>query len=102
MVVLTGSLNEPLRNPVARQRKVTILRAERHGADAMDSLGEALPREMARVRDHVLPHYDELGPVGVFGAAMIRQDLDAAAKAIAEGDMVAMVQSYQALKETDA
>ena len=68
----------------------------------MDNLGDALPREMARVRDHVLPHYDDLGPVGVFGATMIRLDLDAAAKALAEGDVVAMVDIYRTLKETNA
>lgn len=65
-----------------------------------DTLGTALPREMARVRDKVLPHYIEIGPAGQFGAMMIRRDLDAAAKALAEGDVVAMLRAYQALKET--
>jgi hypothetical protein len=63
------------------------------------TLGDALPAEMARVRDHVLPHYLEIGPAGMFGAMMIRRDLDAAAKAMAEGDVVAMLSAYQALKE---
>lgn len=65
-----------------------------------ESLGEALPKEIARVRDHVLPHYVEIGPVGAFGAMMIRRDLDAAAKAMIEGDLPAMIAAYQALKET--
>lgn len=63
------------------------------------TLGDALPAEMARVRDDVLPHYLEIGPPGAFGAAMIRMDLDAAAKALAEGDVVAMLRAYQKLKE---
>ena len=63
------------------------------------SLAEALPREMERVRDHVLPHYVELGPVGMFGAIMIRSDLDAAAKALAEGDVIEMIRLYQTLKD---
>lgn len=64
-----------------------------------DTIGEALPREMARVRDHVLPHYVELGPVGAFGAAFIRADLDIAAQALASGDILEMIAAYRALKE---
>lgn len=63
-----------------------------------DSLGTALPREMARVRDHVLPAYLEIGPAGSIAAALMRRDLDAAAKALAEGDVVAMLRVYEALK----
>jgi hypothetical protein len=55
---------------------------------------------MARVRDEVLPAYLEIGPPGAFGAAMmIRADLDAAAKAMVEGDVVSMLRCYQVLKE---
>lgn len=63
------------------------------------TLGEDLPRLMAHVRDHVLPAYLEIGPAGAFGAMMIRRDLDDAAKALAEGDVVAMLRAYNALKE---
>jgi hypothetical protein len=65
------------------------------------SIGEDLPKQMARVRDHVLPHYDALGPVGKIGAALIRADLDRAAKALAEGDVVAMVRAAGVLVEQD-
>lgn len=62
-----------------------------------DTLGEALPREMARVRDHVLPFYTpEVN--GQFAAAMMRGDIDAAAKAIAEGDTIEMLRVYESLK----
>lgn len=67
-----------------------------------DTLADALAREMARVRDHVLPHYVELGPVGIFGATFIRADLDAAARALASGDVVEMIRLYKELKETNA
>ncbi len=67
-----------------------------------DTLGDALPREMARVRDHVLPHYLEIGPSGMFGAAFIRADLDRAARALASGDIAEMISAYKALKETEA
>ena len=65
----------------------------------MSSLGTKLPEEMVRVRDEVLPLYLEIGPPGAFAVAMIRGELDAAAKALAEGDVVAMLRSYEALKE---
>ena len=67
-----------------------------------DTLGEALPREMARVRDKVMPAYIEIGPPGAFALAVMRADLDRATKALAEGDVVAMLQAYNALKEYEA
>lgn len=63
-----------------------------------ETLGEALPREMARVRDEVLPVYLTI-PTGIFAATMMRNDLDAAAKAMAEGDTVEMLRVYKSLKE---
>ena len=62
-----------------------------------DTLAEALPREIARVRE-LLGHYRELGPVGAFGAAMLEQDLRAADQAMAAGDVVAMIRAYKALQ----
>ena len=62
------------------------------------SLGTALPAEMARVRDEVLPSYLEIGPSGMFAATMMRAALDEAAKALAEGDVVAMIRVYEDLK----
>lgn len=64
----------------------------------MATLGEELPKEMARVRDKLLPLYDAI-PTGVFAATMMRRDLDRAAKAMAEGDVVEMMSAYQSLKE---
>lgn len=65
----------------------------------MSSLGEELPKEMARVRDKVMPAYLEIGPAGMFALTMMRAELDAAAKAMMEGDAVGMMQAYEALKE---
>lgn len=61
------------------------------------TLGEALPIEMARVRDKLLPEYDAI-PTGVFAATMMRAELDAAARAMAAGDVVSMLRSYASLK----
>jgi hypothetical protein len=63
-----------------------------------DTLGEALPKEMARVRDELMPRYTAIGLHGQFGLAMMRAALDAAARALAEGDVVAMLRAYEALK----
>lgn len=67
------------------------------------SLGEALPFEMTRVRDVIIPRYLECGPGAVIALALalMRKDLDDAAKALAEGDVVAMLRVYQSLKETE-
>ena len=67
-----------------------------------DSLAEALPREMTRVRDVILPRYVAIGPRGQWAAAMMRADLDAAQKAMIEGDVVAMIRAYKALKGYEA
>lgn len=64
----------------------------------MTSLGEALPAEMARVRDTVMPIYQQIGPPGVFALSMMRADLDRAATALATGDVVAMISVYESLK----
>lgn len=71
---------------------------EHNPAKETDSLGTALPREMARVRDEVLPVFVEIGISGAPAAAMMRADLDAAAKALAEGDVVEMIRVYESLK----
>lgn len=61
-----------------------------------ETLGAALPREMARVRD-LLPLYDAI-PTGIFVATMMRADLDKAAHALAEGNIVEMIRVYESLK----
>jgi hypothetical protein len=63
-----------------------------------DALGEALPREMARVRDELMPQYIAIGPPGTFALMLMRQALDRAAKAMAEGDVVAMLRAHEELK----
>lgn len=63
-----------------------------------DTLGDALPREMARVRDQVMPAYLEIGAPGLFALTMMRADLDLAARAMAEGDVVAILRAYESLK----
>jgi len=63
-----------------------------------ETLGEALPREIARVRDKVLPAYIAAGAPGAIAAAMMRADMDAATRALSEGDIIAMLRCYESLK----
>lgn len=65
----------------------------------MSTLGDELPKEMARVRDVLMPQYLAIGPAGGFALAMMRAELDRATKALAEGDLPAMIQSYARLKD---
>lgn len=64
----------------------------------IDTLGDALPSEITRVRDDVLPLYLEIGQPGMLAAMMMRASLDRASKAMIEGDVVAMIECYQDLK----
>lgn len=64
----------------------------------MASLGTDLPKEMSRVRDVLMPQYLAIGPAGGFALAMMKAELDRATKALAEGDVVTMMRSYEALK----
>lgn len=64
----------------------------------MSSLGTALPKEMARVRDEIMPVYQSIGPVGAPALYLMRVALDQAAQAMIEGDVVAMMAAYEDLK----
>jgi hypothetical protein len=57
---------------------------------------------MARVSDVLMPIYRGIGPAGGFALALMRNSLDRAAKAIAEGDTVEMIRAYKELKEFKA
>ncbi len=72
---------------------------ERDEEPRMTTLGDELPRQIARVRDELIPAYLECGPGGEFAVALMRADLDRASKAMIEGDIVAMVRICKKLKE---
>jgi hypothetical protein len=61
------------------------------------TLGEALPKEITRCQE-LVTRYTDLGPVGGFGAAMIRRAIAAAIKATMEGDVVDMIRAYNELR----
>ncbi len=63
-----------------------------------ESLGDALPKECARVRI-ILGHYKEIGPAGYWGAANIEQALRDADRAMISGDVITMIRAYKQLQE---
>lgn len=66
--------------------------------DDPKSLGEALPLEIARVRDELIPAYLECGIGGLPAVMLMRADLDRASKAMIEGDIVEMVRIYKGVE----
>jgi hypothetical protein len=65
-----------------------------------DSLGEALPKEQARVRKIILQYHDPmLNGAGAFAACLMEQDLQKTDEAVMSGDVVEMLRMYQKLKE---
>ena len=63
------------------------------------NLIEGLVRELNRCKD-VLKIYEEISE-GKFGAAMIKQSITTAEKAMVEGDTVAMISSLKDLKSIE-
>ncbi len=62
------------------------------------TLGEALPLEIARVRDTIMPAYLEIGAAGAPALFLMRASLDRASKAMIEGDAVAMLHCLEDLR----
>ena len=63
------------------------------------SLGESLPAEMTRVRALVTQYRDPiLGGAGELAARMMDHALSQAQKALAEGDVIAMLRAHEELK----
>lgn len=67
----------------------------------METLGDALPKEQARVRK-ILDYYKEIGSAGTFGTLMIEHYLQVADKAAMSGDLAAMLLAYDNLKSIEA
>ena len=84
-------MNEPT------ETEINTLTGEGCSPAPCSSLGDELPKEIERCQE-LLVAYSEIGPVGNFGAAMIKQDIRNALNAMASGDAVEMLRSYEALK----
>ena len=63
-----------------------------------ETLGDALPKEIARCQELLLIDYASIGTAGAFASAMIRGHIATAQKAMVEGDTMAMLRAYNDLK----
>lgn len=61
------------------------------------TLADALPEQITRVQG-IITQYKSV-PNGQFAAALMQQDIDAAHKAMMEGDLAAMIAVYKDLSE---
>ena len=62
------------------------------------NLIEGLQQEAER-RRKLLPQYESIGVAGMFGATMLKMDIQRAEKSIAGGDVVEMVKTYKELSD---
>ena len=63
----------------------------------METLGEALPKEIERVQE-IIKLYESI-PNGHFAASLMRADIQNAQQAMMEGNLPLMLAIYQDLKE---
>lgn len=64
----------------------------------IETVGDALPKEIARVRDIVMPAYIAIGDSGKPALAMMRAAMDRASKAMISQDTVEMIIALQDLQ----
>lgn len=77
-----------------RDTDKTILIMSEETKTLMDGLFD----EMNRCRE-LLKEYESIGAPGMFGAVMIKRDIDFAELSIRENDVIKMLQAYEALKQ---
>lgn len=65
----------------------------------MSSVGEDIKVEIKRNQE-LQKMYQEI-PTGFIGASMIQLDIDAAIKALAEGDIIKILTAYEKLKANE-
>ena len=64
----------------------------------MSTVGEEILVELKRNRELLKVYQDLPDGVGTFGATMINADIDFAEKALAEDDVIKVLQAYEKLK----
>lgn len=62
------------------------------------SVGEDFPHQQERLRE-LMQEYRDLGPAGTFGLMMLQQVAKRADEAMASGNVVRILSSYQEMKE---
>lgn len=62
------------------------------------TLADSCMAEIARVRDEVMPAYQEIGDAGVFALTMMRATIDDTTRALAEGDATKLLALHERLR----
>lgn len=65
----------------------------------MTTLADELPRQMKRVREQLIPAYQQIGTAGHFALAFLNQDLREAEEAMASQDLARMIRACKKLQE---
>jgi len=67
-------------------------------SETVETLGDALQREIERVQEIRTEYLTLPNGVGMPAAAMMQASINAATRAMLEGDVIAMLRSYEDLK----
>jgi hypothetical protein len=67
----------------------------------MPNLIEGVLAECNRVRG-IVPYYEEIGPAGAIGAALLKAAIAEGEAAIASGDLLRMIRAFRALQDCEA
>ena len=62
------------------------------------NLIEGIQQQQERVRG-IIPHYEEIGMLGIFGLAMLKEAVKHGDRAIASGDTIDMLAAYKELED---
>ena len=68
----------------------------------MQTLADALPEAIKRMNEEIIPAYVSiipLAPMTALTVQIMRAEVDQAVKALASGDVVAMLEAYAAIKD---
>lgn len=63
-----------------------------------ETLGDALPAEMKRMREEVIPAYQSIGPSGNLAIALMNQSLTRSEQALVSGDLGEMIACLEDLR----
>lgn len=66
--------------------------------DEPETLAEALPAQIERVQNEVMPAYIAIGNPGMIALCMMRESIRAAHRAMMKSDPVAMIRAYEYLR----
>ena len=67
----------------------------------MANLVGGIIEQQKRVREEIIPRYEEIGPNGQIGLMFLRMAVDNGDKALASGDIELMIRAYKELESCE-